>query len=55
MGADLNSCAICDGPPANVRMRNSGVIDGLLIECPLCGLYELIGYGINYFACPADQ
>jgi hypothetical protein len=25
-------------------MRNSGVFDGLLIECPRCGQYELIGH-----------
>ena len=24
-------------------MQNSGVFDGLVIECPRCGRYELIG------------
>src|SRR5579864_5672435 len=43
MGSDANSCAICDWPPSGVTMRNSGVFDGLLIECPRCGRYELIG------------
>jgi hypothetical protein len=41
MGTDPNSCAICDWPPAGVKMRNSGAFDGLLIECPQCGKYEL--------------
>ena len=44
MASDSNNCAICDLPPTDgVKMRNSGVIDGLLIECPRCGQYELVG------------
>jgi hypothetical protein len=46
MGLDPNSCAICDWPPSGVRMRNSGPSDGLLVECPLCGRYELIGEAV---------
>jgi len=39
------NCAICNRPPADgVKMRNSGVLDGLLIVCPQCGTYELIGH-----------
>jgi hypothetical protein len=39
-----DNCAICNRPPADgVRIQNSGVLDGLLIECPQCGRYELIG------------
>src|ERR1035441_10313315 len=39
-----DNCAICNRPPSDgVRMRNSGVFDGLLIECPQCGRYELKG------------
>jgi hypothetical protein len=39
-----DNCAICNRPPADgVKMQNSGVFDGLLIECPQCGRYELIG------------
>ena len=44
MASDPDNCAICDRPPKDgVKMRNSGVFDGLLIECPQCGKYELIG------------
>src|ERR1035441_10396286 len=44
MTKDPSNCAICDRPPADgVKMRNSGVQDGLVIECPQCGRYELIG------------
>jgi hypothetical protein len=43
MGSDPNSCAICDWPASGVRMRNSGEFDGLIIECPRCGTYGLIG------------
>jgi hypothetical protein len=46
MATEPNNCAICDRPPADgVKMRNSGVQDGLIIECPQCGRYELIGPG----------
>src|SRR5580698_8307078 len=39
------NCAICNRPQTDgVKMRNSGVIDGLLIECPQCGRYELNGH-----------
>ncbi|MGA2148046.1 MAG: nucleoside 2-deoxyribosyltransferase [Bryobacteraceae bacterium] len=38
------SCLVCNRPPADgVKMQNSGVYDGLRIECPQCGLYEAIG------------
>jgi hypothetical protein len=43
MAKDPNSCGICDWPSSDVRIRNSGVHDGLLIECPRCGKYELVG------------
>jgi hypothetical protein len=43
MGSDPSSCAICDWPPSGVTMRNSGEFHGLLIECPRCGRYELVG------------
>src|SRR5579863_6721632 len=40
-----DNCAICNRPPADgVKMRNSGVTNGLLIVCPQCGTYELIGH-----------
>jgi hypothetical protein len=39
-----SNCAICDRPPTDgVKMLNIGVLDGLLIECPQCGRYELVG------------
>lgn len=45
MASEPNNCPICDLPPTDgVKMRNSGVFDGLLIECPRCGQYELIGW-----------
>jgi hypothetical protein len=48
MAIDPNNCAICDRLPADgVTMRNSGVQDGLGIECPQCGQYELIGHAID--------
>jgi hypothetical protein len=41
---DPKSCAICERPPTEgVTMRNSGRFDGLLIECPRCGKYEMVG------------
>src|SRR5437879_2497655 len=43
MGADPNSCAICDWPASDVRLGNSGLHDGLFFECPRCGRYELVG------------
>jgi nucleoside 2-deoxyribosyltransferase len=43
MGTDPNSCSICDWPPSDVHMRNSGVHDGLWTECPRCGKYTLLG------------
>jgi len=40
-----NNCAICDRPRSDgVKMRNAGVFDGLVIDCPQCGRYELIGH-----------
>ncbi len=39
-----DDCPICKRPKADgVKMKNSGVFDGLLIECPQCGQYELRG------------
>jgi hypothetical protein len=43
MPSDPNNCAICNLPPPAVKMNNSGVFDGLLIDCPRCGRYELVG------------
>ena len=43
MTDDINVCAICDWPADGVKMQNSGVADGLAIDCPRCGSYELIG------------
>jgi hypothetical protein len=56
MGSDPNSCAICDWPSSDVKMQNSGVFDGLVIECPRCGRYELIGREAiaQSFAWPPD-
>src|SRR5437868_4488983 len=46
MPKDANNCPLCDRSPADgVRMGNSGQFDGLFIECPLCGRYELVGTG----------
>jgi len=47
METDPNSCAICGWPSSDVHMRNSGVHDGLLIECPRCGQYEMVGRRIH--------
>jgi hypothetical protein len=44
---DPNNCAICNWQRSEVSMQNSGVMDGLLIECPLCGKYELAGKAIS--------
>jgi hypothetical protein len=39
-----DNCAICNRPTADgVKMRNNGMHDGLLITCPQCGTYDLIG------------
>jgi hypothetical protein len=39
-----DNCPICNRSPAEaVKMQNSGVFDGLRIECPQCGRYELVG------------
>ncbi len=43
MTTDPHNCAICDWPASGVKMRNAGDVDGLVIECPRCGRYELIG------------
>ena len=43
MASDPKNCAICNLPPPVVKMQNSGVFDGLLIDCPRCGRYELLG------------
>lgn len=44
MASAPENCAICDRPPEDgVKMENSGVFDGLLVACPQCGKYELIG------------
>jgi hypothetical protein len=56
MGSDPKSCAICDRPPHEVKMRNSGAFYGLVIECPQCGTYELVGPEAiaRSFRCPAE-
>jgi hypothetical protein len=44
MSSRAENCAICDQSPSDgVKMRNSGISDGLLIDCPRCGQYELVG------------
>ncbi|MBZ5506048.1 MAG: nucleoside 2-deoxyribosyltransferase [Acidobacteriia bacterium] len=44
MASQAENCAICDQSPSDgVKMRNSGIFDGLLIDCPRCGQYELVG------------
>jgi len=46
MGTDPNSCGICEWQRSEVRMQNSGEADGLIIKCPRCGEYELLGKAI---------
>ena len=43
MATDPNNFAICDWAASDVIMRNGGTFDGLLIDCPRCGRYELVG------------
>src|SRR5947208_1428298 len=44
MPKDANNCPLCNRSPADgVRIGNSGEFYGLLVECPLCGRYELSG------------
>ena len=50
MVIEPNGCAICDRPLTDgVNRQNRHApdgLDGLLIECPLCGRYELIGQDV---------
>jgi len=50
MVIEPNGCAICDRPLTDgVNRQNRHApdgFDGLLIECPLCGRYELIGQDV---------
>jgi hypothetical protein len=43
MNSESKICAICNWPADGVKMRNSGVFDGLAVDCPRCGSYELVG------------
>jgi hypothetical protein len=46
MPKDPNNCPLCDRSPADgVRMGNGGQFADVIINCPLCGSFELVGEG----------